>query len=274
MSDNYRQGHSTKTLATQQQRSGVTDAGFLLQYIEKQHRILDVGCGPGTITADLAKQASEGSTVGLDVAADVLEKAKLHATASGLPIDGPGSLSFVEGNVTDLPFSDNTFDVVFASQVFGHFAGTELPLRALSEIHRVLRPGGFLGTRDALAQHFYPASFELDRLWVGNFGKVINHGLPLTDPTPPAMPRLMRMSGFTKIIPGAEHRLLHGKENRQFFVWRSKGQLSPGDAFYESWLKAGITQEEIEEVLLAIESWADDQDAFYVAIQGQMMAWK
>ncbi|KAL7940936.1 S-adenosyl-L-methionine-dependent methyltransferase [Trichoderma barbatum] len=79
---------------------------------------------------------------------------------------GPGSVVYEEGNVVDmLPYPDNAFDVVFSSQVLGHLPQPGIPLRALTEMRRVLKPGGILATRDGMGHHFYPQSLDLDRLW-------------------------------------------------------------------------------------------------------------
>ncbi|KAL7622186.1 hypothetical protein AAE478_007689 [Parahypoxylon ruwenzoriense] len=162
---NYTQGYSDCTVATHQVRTAESDAAFLLPHIKKTDRILDVGCGPGTITIGLAKYADEGASVGVDISADVLQKAKKLAAEADIPTQGLGSVAFEQGNILEgLAYPDNTFDVVYCSQVFGHLPPPDLPLRALAEIRRVLKPGGILATRDASDQHFYPRSLDLDRL--------------------------------------------------------------------------------------------------------------
>ncbi len=88
----YKQGYSNYTLATHQTRTAESDAGFffffffffffLQAHIKKTDHILDVGCGPGTITAGFGKYATEGTVRGLDISADVLERAKAFAAES------------------------------------------------------------------------------------------------------------------------------------------------------------------------------------------------
>jgi ubiquinone/menaquinone biosynthesis C-methylase UbiE len=103
-------------------RTAESDAGFLLSYIKKTDYILDLGCGPGTITTGFARYASEGKIVGIDIPEDVVRKAKVLAAENSIPTEGPGSVVFKEGNVlAGLPYPDDTFDIVFASQVLGHF---------------------------------------------------------------------------------------------------------------------------------------------------------
>lgn len=69
----YTQGHTDNALNTHMLRTADVDAGFLLPHIKKSDRILDVGCGPGTITTGFAKHASEGSVVGVDLSEDVVK---------------------------------------------------------------------------------------------------------------------------------------------------------------------------------------------------------
>ncbi|KAI5464435.1 S-adenosyl-L-methionine-dependent methyltransferase [Mariannaea sp. PMI_226] len=277
---NYTQGHSNYTIATHQSRTAESDAGFLLPYINKTDHILDVGCGPGTITTGFAKHASQGTTVGVDISASVLEKARELATNANVPTEGPGSVVFREGNVLEsLPFDDDTFDVVFASQVFGHLLPSpELPLRALVEIRRVLKPGGILATRDAAGSHFYPQSLGLDKLWTQNLRRGLNKGAPETEPVAANMPAWLRAVGFDadagKVRLGAGTTVFSGPETRKWLAWRVTGQLQRGDAFYQSWIDAGISEKEIQETLKAVHKWAETEDAWFGSLQCEMLAWK
>ena len=278
-SSNYTHGHSNYTVATHQSRTAESDAAFLLPYIKKIDHILDVGCGPGTITTGLAKYASKGTTVGIDISIDVLQKAKALAAEANLPIQGPGSVVFEQGNILEgLAYPDDTFDIVYCSQLFGHLPPPDLPLRALAEIRRVLKPGGILATRDGAAQHFYPQSLDLDRLWVQNQGRGLSKGAPAADPTGTIMPALFRSAGFDvdggKVRVGAGTTVYSGPETRKWLAWRAAGQLQQGDPFRQSWLDAGITEDEIQQTLLAVGKWAEMEDAWYAALQCEMLAWK
>ena len=74
--------------------------------------LLDVGCGPGTITADLADRVAPGRVVGLDASAEVIEEAR---TLAGR---GPAGLTFEVGDLFDLDYADGTFDVVLAPRSY------------------------------------------------------------------------------------------------------------------------------------------------------------
>ncbi|KAJ9221903.1 hypothetical protein DTO207G8_1104 [Paecilomyces variotii] len=276
----YVQGYSNCTLATHQTRTAESDAAFLLPHIKKTDHILDIGCGPGTITTGLAKYASEGRTVGVDISADVLQKAKALAAQANVPTQGPGSVVFEESNVLEgLAYPDDTFDIVYCAHLFGHLLPSpDMPLRALTEIRRVLKPGGIVATRDAADQHFYPRSLDLDRLWVRNLMRAVSKGESDTEPVASSMPALLRRVGFDadggKVRIGAGTTVYSGPETRKWLAWRATGQLKQGDPFYQSWLDAGITEDEIQQTLLAVEKWADTEDAWFAALNCEMLAWK
>lgn len=275
----YARGHSDYTVATQQARTVESDGAFLVPHIKKTDHILDVGCGPGTITTSLTKYASDGRVVGIDISPDVLQKARTLAAESNAPVQGPGSVVFQEGNVLRrLPYPDNNFDVVFASQVLGHMPPPELPVTALKEMRRVLKPGGILATRDEADSHFYPRSSDLDRLWTANQLRASRNGAPETDTTGTVMPALVRAAGFDadggKVCIGAGTKVFSGLETRRWLAWRAKGQLKTGDPFYQSWLDAGISEGDVRETLSAVEEWAETEDAWFASLQCEMLAWK
>ena len=103
---------------------------FMLANVRAGERVLDLGCGAGDMTAELARAGAE--PVGVEVAQAALARARARHPElrfCATPIDGP------------LPFADGSFDVVWASEVIEHMADTA---RWLSEIRRVLVPGGRL----------------------------------------------------------------------------------------------------------------------------------
>ncbi|KAL6245545.1 hypothetical protein RBB50_007544 [Rhinocladiella similis] len=276
---NYTQGYSSQTVSTQQARTVESEAAFLLPHIKKTDQILDVGCGPGTITIGFAQYAREGRTVGIDISTNVLSRAKAIADEADVPKDGPGSVVFEEGNILEgLAYADNAFDVVFCSHTLGYMPPPDMPVKALAEMRRVLKPGGILATRDTVDQHFYPRSTDLDRLWVGNFRRAVLKGDLDADLSPPAMPALFRLAGFDadsgKIRIGTGSAAFTGAETRQWLTKRAESQLRPGDPLHQSWLDAGITEDEIQETLRASRTWAETEDAWFAALHCEMLAWK
>jgi ubiquinone/menaquinone biosynthesis C-methylase UbiE len=103
--------------------------------------LLDVGCGPGSVTLDLAEVLGpDGTVVGVDAAANVVGRAR----AAGVE-RGDRRTRFETADAYGLPFADDSFDVVHAHQVLQHL---DRPVAALREMARVCRPGGIVAVRD------------------------------------------------------------------------------------------------------------------------------
>lgn len=120
-------------------RTAQSHAAFLLPRLRAGLRLLDCGCGPGTITLGLARLVSPAQVVGLDREPSQVERARAAARERGVE-----NVGFETGSVYDLPFNDESFEVVFAHAVFEHLRE---PLTALAEIRRVLVPGGLAAVR-------------------------------------------------------------------------------------------------------------------------------
>ena len=128
-SDTYLHGHHDSVLRSHRWRTAENSAGYLLPRLAPDARVLDVGCGPGTITADLAALVPGGYVTGIDAAADVLAQARQEAERRG-----QRNVAFDTGDVYRLDFADGTFDVVHAHQVLQHLTD---PVAALREMRRV-----------------------------------------------------------------------------------------------------------------------------------------
>ncbi len=138
--ERYTHGHTPAVVRQHSQRTAEEAAGFLLPDLGPGMRLLDVGCGPGSITRGLAERVAPGQVVGLDPSREILEVARQDAAARGL-----GNLRYEEGSVYALPFPDAAFDVAYAHQVFQHLRERDAALR---EMLRVVRPGGLVALRD------------------------------------------------------------------------------------------------------------------------------
>jgi SAM-dependent methyltransferase len=119
--------------------------------------LLDVGCGPGSITADLAQAVAPGRVVALDSSAEVLALARAELERRGL-----GSVELVTGDVAALDLPDASVDVAHAHQLLHHVPD---PVAAVAEMLRVTRPGGLVAIResDYGAFTWYPSDPRLDR---------------------------------------------------------------------------------------------------------------
>jgi SAM-dependent methyltransferase len=155
--DTYTHGHADSVLRSHRWRTAENSAAYLLPRLTPGVRVLDVGCGPGTISVDLAARVAPGEVVALDQAADVVAAAQAAAAEAG-----SRNLTVEVGDVYALRFDDDTFDVVHAHQVLQHVSD---PVAALREMRRVCAPGGVVAARDSVyrAMHWYPAEPGLDR---------------------------------------------------------------------------------------------------------------
>src|SRR5215510_14710868 len=138
--ETYTHGYGKQVLEVMSRRTVDRELGFLVPYLRLGMRILDCGCGPGTITTGVAEFVAPGEVVGIDIEPSQIEAARRRAVGCGLP-----SAHFEVANVYELPFPDASIDAAYAHTVIQH---VREPLRALREIRRVLAPGGLLGLRD------------------------------------------------------------------------------------------------------------------------------
>jgi SAM-dependent methyltransferase len=138
-------------------RTAENSSAYLLPHLRPGQSVLDVGCGPGTITADLALLVAPGEVVGLDASAEVVDQARAYAAGLGV-----ANLRFEVGDLFAPDFPDASFDVVHLHQVLQHVRD---PVSALVALRRVLRPDGVLAARDSdyAAFTWAPADPLLDR---------------------------------------------------------------------------------------------------------------
>ena len=166
---------------------GVVD--FLLPHVKSGMSVLDAGCGPGTITQGLAEIAAPGKVIGCDLEPGMVDRAA--ELAEGKELD---NLSFQVGNILDLPFEDNTFDVVMSCAVTEHLSE---PVKAMSELGRVAKQGGIVGiTRtDWSASLFAPPCPAAER-----FIELFEHGFTTQGATMfggKDLPRMLQEAGLT-----------------------------------------------------------------------------
>src|SRR4051812_15439941 len=112
-STNYKQGYSSATLQSHGSRTAFSDAAFVLPHLRPTFHILDVGCGPGSITAGFASHVPQGSVTGVDISDQVLGVARERTAGVAITFQRADVLA-------GLPFADDTFDVVYASQLLAH----------------------------------------------------------------------------------------------------------------------------------------------------------
>jgi 2-polyprenyl-3-methyl-5-hydroxy-6-metoxy-1,4-benzoquinol methylase len=139
MNENYTPGYSANAVDFMARRSLETHAQFLLPHLKPGIRLLDVGCGPGTITIGLAKAVTPGEVIAVDASSSQIEVARQRALAAGI-----SNVQFQCESVYSLPFNNNEFDVIFAHAVLEHLKD---PVAAILELRRVLKPDGLIALR-------------------------------------------------------------------------------------------------------------------------------
>jgi len=144
--DAYTHGYHPSVLGHHGRRTAESCAGFLLPHLHRGQTMLDVGCGPGSITMGFASHV--GHVTGVDVSEVALATARANAA-------GKENVSFEQASVYSLPYADHTFDIVFAHQVLQHIAD---PVSALQEMLRVARPGGLVAVREAIGSTYQSAT--------------------------------------------------------------------------------------------------------------------
>jgi ubiquinone/menaquinone biosynthesis C-methylase UbiE len=161
--ERYTHGYESKFVDYLESRKVSKDAAFFVPHIKSVMSLIDCGCGPGTITIDLAKFIAPGHVVGIDFEENQINIAQKNALERKVP-----NVKFEVGDIYKLPYPDNSFDAAFAHTIFQHL---EDPVKAAIEIHRVLKPGGIIGLREEdtagfIVSPFTPKFGELMKLYV------------------------------------------------------------------------------------------------------------
>jgi ubiquinone/menaquinone biosynthesis C-methylase UbiE len=261
--DTYTHGHHQSVLRSHTWRTAVNSAAYLLDRLSPGQRLLDVGCGPGTITLDLAELVAPGEVVGLDVADAVVAEAERARLERGID-----NVSFRTGDVYALAFDPGSFDVVHAHQVLQHLSD---PVAALAEMRRVCRPGGWVGARDSdyAAMTWAPADERLDR-WMDLYHQIARGNSAEPDAGRHLLGWAQR-AGFGTVVPSASVWCFATPEDRSWWggVWAERVTAS---AFADQALDRGLsTATELEELAAAWRSWAVRPDGWFAILHGEVL---
>jgi len=257
----YTHGHHESVLRSHRWRTAQNSAGYLLAHLAPGVSVLDIGCGPGTITMDLARLVAPGSVVGIDRSEEAV------GAARGLA-EGSSGVSFEVGDLFSMRFADSSFDVVHAHQVLQHL---EDPVRALVEMARVCRSDGVVAVRDGdyASMTWYPEYPELDR-WLDLYRRTAraNGGQP------DAGRRLVswaRAAGCTDTSASASTWCFATPEDRRWWAetWAERITVT---ALADRVRELGLAdQGELEEIGRAWLRWAAEPDGWFSMIHGEVL---
>lgn len=259
----YTHGHHDSVLASHRWRTATNSAGYLLPHLRPGLRLLDIGSGPGTITADLARLVAPSTVTALEANEEAMDLTRTECEKQGLWLD------YVVGDVHALEFEDDSFDVVHAHQVLQHVAD---PVQALREMRRVCRPDGIVAVRDADYHGFtwYPENPRLDR-WM----ELYQTAARSNGGEPDAGRRLLAWAneaGFSEVSPSADSWLFATPPDRDYWgsMWERRILES---ALTDQLLAQDLsTRGELEEISAAWAQWRDDTDGWLLLPNGEIIA--
>jgi ubiquinone/menaquinone biosynthesis C-methylase UbiE len=262
----YAHGHHDSVLKSHLWRTVENSCAYLVPYIKPSFKILDIGCGPGTITCGLARLVPDGSVVGIDTAQDVLNKARSFADSRNQT-----NVSFVTGNIFGLDFPDNVFDIVHCHQVLQHVGDASA---ALKEMRRVTKPAGIVAAREMCEFLHYPRSEGLERFRELFFA--ISRSVGGTPEAGVILPKFAREAGFEReaVTLTAGTWCFRSQEDLDYWcgMWSERVLASN---YKMNALKTGLTsEEELQRISKTFDKFAKEEDAVFIVVNGEIICRK
>jgi ubiquinone/menaquinone biosynthesis C-methylase UbiE len=244
-------------------RTVENSAAYLVPHLASGVSILDVGCGPGTITLDLAERVAPAAVLGVDAAPAAIEAATEEAARQGRD-----NVQFRVADVYALDIDDDTFDIVHAHQVLQHLTD---PVAALREMRRVCRPGGIVAARDSdyAAMTWFPPVPAMSA-WLRMYDAIArsNHAEPNAGRFLLAW---AHAAGFTEVTPGASTWCYATPEDRTWWgsLWADRITQT---AIAEQAVEIGAaTAAELDEMAAAWRNWSGEPDGWFAIIHGEIV---
>ncbi|MDO5368444.1 methyltransferase domain-containing protein [Kocuria sp.] len=260
----YSHGHAPSVLASHGTRRAADSAAYLLPELSPGVSLLDIGCGPGSITLDLAETVAPGRVIGMDQSLEAITSAADAARERGLP-----NVIFRIADVYALPFEDGSFDIVHAHQVLQHLPD---PVAALREMSRVCTPNGLIAVRDAdyASMAWFPQSAGLSR-WLELYRSMAraNRGEPDAGRH---LKSWARMAGLRDTrVTTSSWSYASARATRWWGEsWAGRVRASSyGDRALELGLS---TQPELDGISAAWEVWSKEPDAWFAMLHTEILA--
>jgi SAM-dependent methyltransferase len=261
----YSVGYESTTADFFANRQAATHAAFFLPYLQPGMTLLDGGCGPGSITLDLAFIVSPGAVVGIDKESSQVDFARAGAAARNL-----SNARFQVADLYALPFPDGAFDAALLHGVLEHMRE---PVRALREIRRVLKSGGLVGLRHADFGGFLlePRPAPLDR-FAELFARLMLHngGDPEAGRHQVGW---VREAGFTPVTVSASFDCWTRTPSDTRRNARFLANLVDNSAFARQLREAGLSSRDLlEEMGQRFLEWGEYPNAFAAEAWGEVVA--
>jgi SAM-dependent methyltransferase len=265
-SPSYREWLRSRHRPAHGRRTAERNAGFFLPFLKPGMRVLDAGCGPGSITVGLAPRVLPGDAVGIDQDRGAIEAARQLAESLAL-----GNVRFEEAGIYALPFDDQVFDAVFMHAVVQHLHD---PAAALRELHRVMRPGAVIGIGDA--------DLSMDMLHPATPGMVRSMQLfadvrRADGGTPDAGRRLrelLQLAGFTRCTATARS-IADGTPDGVARVGDRWAAYFSADPLIERVAEAGLgSRAELLQIASDWRAWSSNASAVCAAFWFEAVGWK
>ena len=262
--DRYTHGHHESVLRSHRWRTAENSAAYLLPHLTRGAMLLDVGCGPGNLTADFARHLGTGTVIGVDRAADVIAKA---ATEFGR--SRGADLTFAVDNAYDLSMESASVDIVHAHQVLQHLSD---PIGALEEWRRVLTPGGLLAVRDAdyLAMAFGPTSPALVH-WMDLYHAVAraNGGEPDAGRH---LATWVHAAGFQDLSVSSSTWTFATEDERSFWGGLWADRVLHSEFAIQALTGGFATHDELAEISRAFTAWSTNPAGTCFVLHGEVLA--
>ena len=262
----YTLGYKEEYIEYLNRREVTTHAAHLLPYLKPGLRVLDFGCGPGTLTLGLAELVKPGEVHGID-----MEESQIDMARSSAEEGGHDNALFRVADVTDLPFDDDSFDVAHCHSVLMFVPDT---LAALTEVKRVLKPGGIISSRETIIESSFlrPDLYSLNDIWL------IYSNMVMFDDGHPEMGKDLKghltEAGFTDIQASASFNSFSTTEEVRFFRDFARGWFL-SEPLMETAIDFGATTEkQSADVRRALEQWVGRPGAFGAIAYGEALAFK
>ena len=259
----YTHGHHESVLRSHRWRTAENSAAYLLPHLNSGATLLDIGCGPGTITAELAGLVAPARVTALEVTEAALELARAEIGRRGLT-----TVDFAAGDVHALDFPDDTFDVVHAHQVLQHVGD---PVTALREMRRVAKPGGIVAVRDGdyAAFTWFPAVPELDE-WRDLYERVArgNGG------EPDAGRRLLswaHAAGFADVSATSSTWCFANPQDRAWWGGMWAERILASDMARTALETEAATPQDLQRISDGWRTWAADPDGWLSILHAELL---